>query len=56
MRLVLILAVVALAGCGADGEPIRPSYSANVSGGSDGVRLGGGVGLRKGPFSLGVGL
>ncbi len=55
MRLVLILGVIALAGCGADGEPIRPSYAASVSGGGNGVNLGGGVGLNKGPFWLGLG-
>ena len=53
MKVLMILGVLALAGCGADGEPVRPSYNATLSGGSDGVRLGGGVGLRKGPLSVG---
>ena len=55
MKAVLILGMLALAGCGADGEPIRPTYSAGVSGGSGGVNVGGGVGLSKGRVSLGVG-
>ncbi|WP_372835678.1 hypothetical protein [Puniceibacterium confluentis] len=55
MRIAAILGVLALAGCGADGDPVRPSYTASLSGGSNGVTLGGGVGLRKGPFSLGLG-
>ncbi|SNR37624.1 hypothetical protein [Puniceibacterium sediminis] len=55
MRLAIILSVLALSGCGADGEPVRPSYTATLSGGSSGVHLGGAVGLSKGPVSIGYG-
>ncbi|MFD1343522.1 hypothetical protein [Litorisediminicola beolgyonensis] len=51
-----LLALAVLAGCGADGEPVRPTYGATVSVGSDGVRTGASVGLRKGPLSVGLGL
>ncbi|MCV6586918.1 MAG: hypothetical protein OIF47_15410 [Marinibacterium sp.] len=52
--LALCLAL-GLAACGADGEPIRPSAALSVSGGSSGVRVGGGVAAQAGPFSIFVG-
>ncbi|KMK65910.1 hypothetical protein [Puniceibacterium sp. IMCC21224] len=55
MRCLAILALLTLAACGADGEPVQPQYSGNVTVGSGGVRVGGGVGVRQGPFSVGVG-
>lgn len=44
-----------LAGCGADGEPVQPSATAGVTVSNDGVRVGGGVGLSKGPLSIVLG-
>ena len=36
-RILACLSLVALAACGADGEPIQPSMNANVGIGSNGV-------------------
>lgn len=56
MRFAVALAVMAaLAGCGADGEPVQPTMSAGVHVSPSGVNVGGGVGLHKGPFSLNLG-
>ena len=52
----LTAASVALAGCGADGEPVRPSLNAGIGIGSGGVHVGGNVGVRKGPVSIAIGL
>ena len=56
MRAIGILARLALAACGADGAPLRPSASVGVGVGSDGVDLGGSFGVTNGAVSLGVGL
>jgi hypothetical protein len=57
MRLAALLGLLALAACGADGDPFRPSTSVGVGVNSDGdVDLGGSFGLSNGTFSLGVGL
>ena len=56
MRFVVALTLLAaLAGCGADGEPVQPTMSAGVHVSPSGVNVGGGVGLNKGPFSLNLG-
>ncbi|MDR9483797.1 MULTISPECIES: hypothetical protein [Sediminimonas] len=52
----LMIAMAVLSGCGVDGAPLRPSLNAGVSVGTSGVTPGASVGLRKGPFSLGVAL
>jgi len=52
----LMIAMAVLTGCGVDGEPLRPSLNAGVSVGTSGVTPGASVGLRKGPFSLGMAL
>jgi len=52
-RVMAVLVLVVLAGCGADGEPVQPTFGAAVGVSSDGgVTAAGGVGLHKGPFSL----
>jgi hypothetical protein len=50
---VLVIAMLVLAGCGADGEPVQPSLNAGVGISSNGnVHARGGVGLHQGPVSL----
>lgn len=56
MRILLVLTVLALAGCGVDGAPIRPSATLGVSIGPDGVSPNANVGVSKGPVSVGVSL
>ena len=53
IRGALILAVFALAACGADGPPITPSVNTTVSVGSEGVRTSTGVTLKRGPVTMG---
>ncbi|MEX0278908.1 MAG: argininosuccinate lyase [Ruegeria sp.] len=56
-RVVLLMVVgAALAGCGADGEPIQPTMSANVGVGTSGTYGGVGVGLRRGGLGVYLGL
>ncbi|EEE37467.1 lipoprotein, putative [Rhodobacteraceae bacterium KLH11] len=54
--LLLIAVGAALAGCGADGEPIQPTMSANIGVGSSGTYGGVGVGLRRGGLGVYLGL
>ena len=51
----LILCLLTLAGCGADGEPVQPTFSAGIGIGSGGVRLGGAVGVSTGPLNISLG-
>ena len=58
MRLLKVLtipALLALAACGADGDPVRPSASVGVGFGSGDADVGAAVGLSSGNVSLGVG-
>ena len=52
---VILLVLAALAGCGANGAPLRPTTSANVSVGTNGVSAGTNVGLTNGAFSVNLG-
>ena len=56
MRPLLVLALLALVGCGADGAPLRPTGSVGVGMGSEGAVAGGAVGVTDGIFSLGLSL
>lgn len=53
---VLVITILVLAGCGADGEPVQPMLNAGVSITPDGVAPHVGVGLNQGPFSIFLGL
>jgi hypothetical protein len=53
---LVTVAVLSLAACGVDGEPVQPQGGVNVSLSGAGVGLGANVGLRKGPLSVGLGL
>ena len=55
MRPLLIVALLALAACGADGPPARPTASVGVGVGSGGAFTTGAVGLAGDRFSLGLG-
>lgn len=52
---IFLAALAVLAGCGVDGEPIRPAYSGRVSAGSDGVSAGVGTSIIRGNVSVHVG-
>jgi len=54
-RLLAALSLLSLAACGADGEPVRPTASSNITMSSSGVSVGTAVGLRRGPFSVSLG-
>ncbi|MGA9435823.1 MAG: hypothetical protein WBV62_16450 [Roseobacter sp.] len=51
-----VIALAALAACGVDGEPVRPTASAYVGVGSGGVHSNIGVGVSQGPVSVFLGL
>lgn len=55
IRAGLILAVLALSACGADGPPITPSMTTTVGVGSDGLRTSADVTLKRGPVTIGGG-
>lgn len=55
-RIVLILTIAAVAGCGADGAPFTPNASLGLSVGSGGVSTGASVGASNGTVSVGVGI
>ena len=55
-RIAMILTVAALAACGADGAPFKPSANVGLSLGSNGVTTGASVGASNGTVSIGVGL
>jgi len=57
MKLItMILTLAALAACGADGAPFKPSANVGLSLGSNGVTTGASVGASNGTVSIGVGL
>jgi len=55
-KTLTILGLVALVGCGAAGEPIRPTANLGLSIGSNGVTPTASVGAQSGPVSINVGL
>ena len=55
-RIALMLAVAALAACGADGAPFTPNASVGLSVGTNGVSTGARVGASNGTVSVGVGI
>ena len=52
---VLLLTSFAMAGCGADGEPVQPTANLDVGVSSSGVHGGASVGVRKGPWTVTLG-
>ncbi|SHH62667.1 hypothetical protein [Marivita hallyeonensis] len=55
IRASLIASLFALAACGADGDPVRPSVNSTVTVGSDGIKTSTGVTVQSGPVTVGVG-
>lgn len=56
IRAFAVLSLLALAACGADGEPVQPDASIGIGIGSGGVHAGGSVGISRGPLRVGVSL
>jgi hypothetical protein len=56
IRVIAFGALVSLAACGADGEPVKPTLNAVVSLSSGGMNTNVSVGARKGPFLVNWGL
>lgn len=57
MKLIaMILGVAALASCGANGAPMRPSANVGLNVGTGGVSTNASVGASNGTVSIGVGL
>ncbi len=54
-RIAALMALMILANCGVDGEPLTPQSNATVSVGTNGVSVGGSTSIRKGNVTLGVG-
>ena len=55
-RIAMILTVAALAACGADGAPMKPTANMGLSLGSNGINTNASVGASNGTVSIGVGL
>ena len=55
-KIAMILGAVALVGCGAAGDPIRPTGNLGLSIGPNGVTPTASVGAQSGPVSINVGL
>ena len=56
MKFVALAALLALAACGADGPPIRPSANIGLNIGPDGIATQASAALTSGIFSLGLNL
>lgn len=54
MKRLMILAILALAACGVDGDPIKPNV--NVGVGPNGVKTSASVGTKVGPVNVRIGL
>lgn len=56
IRALALLACLALAACGADGEPTQPDASIAIGITPDGVSAGGSIGISRGPLRVGLSL
>jgi predicted small lipoprotein YifL len=56
MRIVVVLALMALAACGAEGDTITPSANVGLNIGPDGVTPQASAGITAGILSLGINL
>lgn len=55
-RGIIVIAVLGLAACGADGEPVHPTRDATITLSDTGVSARTRFGVRQGPFSVSLGL
>jgi len=56
MKAITVMIILgALAGCGADGAPLRPTANLGLSIGADGVTPTASIGATSGPVSIRVG-
>lgn len=55
-RALCLVALIALAACGVDGEPVQPRANIGIGIGSGGVSAGGSIGVSQGPLTVGVGI
>ncbi len=55
-QIAVILLLAGLAGCGADGAPMRPNANLGLSVGTGGVSTSASVGASNGTVSVGVGI
>lgn len=53
---LLGLALLGLTACGVDGDPVTPSANATINIGTNGISTSAGIGVRKGPISIGYSL
>lgn len=56
MKWLAIIALMGLAACGADGEPMRPTGAVEMSAGSHGIATNTRIGATNGRVSMGIGL
>ncbi|MEL6100670.1 MAG: hypothetical protein AAFV87_05590 [Pseudomonadota bacterium] len=56
IRVLPIIALLFVASCGVDGEPVRPTADVAVGVGSSGVHAGARVGVESGPVRVSVGV
>ncbi|MEO0632863.1 MAG: hypothetical protein AAFY52_01860 [Pseudomonadota bacterium] len=56
IRAFALLACLAVAACGADGEPVQPDAAVSIGISSSGVNAGASVGVARGPLRIGVSL
>ena len=52
IRFIALIAFTALASCGVDGAPIKPTVNAGINVGSGGVKTGVNLGASKGLLSV----
>ena len=55
-RIFVLIALLPLAACGVDGEPVQPSMNTTVGVGSNGVSGSTNVTVKSGNVSIGVGV
>lgn len=54
--LTLLIALLALTACGADGEPVRPTAQSQITLSSSGSYVQTSLGVTRGPVSVSLGL